>query len=325
MIFDYTKNTHFDQLFDLTFDLSSMMSCNLDIITDSNSMYSTECQHIGKVLKILSKRKKFEMCFNYFNINQLNNSFVNYKMDKSSRIEFDFISEKFKHYYNQSYDWIIEKIRLSVHSSQSVFKTGVFQLINSTNRVINYFEFSKYVVKGLQRPYETNCKTNEIKLKSENELIYSFDDCVNSCIFDKTYGKYKCIQIDDNFIIDLILENKTRDLTFCVENITKKIDLNKLEIFCLRTCQQNCINEYFQVYPYEKYEFSTKTVVIQSENSPLLEYQMNSKFSLFNYASNLGGIISMWFGVGVIDTHKLSNKLIKFLSIFSNFEQLSQH
>jgi hypothetical protein len=235
-------------------------------------------------------------------------------MDKSSRIEFAFNSEEFKHYYNQSYDWIIEKIHLSVHSSQSVFKTGDFHPINITNRMINYFEFSEYFVKSLKWPHETNCKSNEIELKSENELIYSFDDCVNSCIFDKTYGKYKCIQIEDSFKIDLILENKTRDLTFCNENNTKEIDLNKLEIFCLRTCQQNCINEFIKIYPYEKHEFSNKSVVIQSANFPLLEYEMNSKFSLFKYASNLGGIMSMWFGFAVIDIHMILKQFIAILS-----------
>jgi hypothetical protein len=78
--------------------------------------------------------------------------------------------------------------------------------------------------------------------------------------------------------------------------------MNKLEIFCLRTSQQNCIEEYFQVYSYETFKFSNKTVVIKWANSPLSQYEMNLKFSLFNYASNLGGIISMWFGFAVIDT-----------------------
>jgi hypothetical protein len=47
------------------------------------------------------------------------------------------------------------------------------------------------------------------------------------------------------------------------------------------------------------------TIRIQSANSPVYEYELNSKLSFFDYASNLGGIISMWFGLAVIDTHKL--------------------
>ncbi len=80
----------------------------------------------------------------------MNRSFTEYKIDKSKCIEFAFNSEEFKHYYNQSYDWVIGKIHLSVHSSQSVVKTGDFHPINTTNRTINYFEFSKYFVKSLQ-------------------------------------------------------------------------------------------------------------------------------------------------------------------------------
>jgi hypothetical protein len=246
----------------------------------------------------------------------MNRSFVNYEMIKSSRIEFAFNSEEFRNYirFNNSN---IEKIYLSVHSSQSVFKTGVFQPINITfernTQMINYFEFSKYIVKSLRWPYETNCKSNQIESKSRIELIYSFDDCVNTCIFDKTYAKYKCIQIEESFKIDLILENKTRNLTFCAKNTTKETNLNKLEIFCLRTCQQNCVNEYFQINSYEKYEISNITTKIKAANSPLLEYEMNLKLSLFKYASNLGGITSMWLGFAIIDSYKPVKQFFVFL------------
>ncbi len=67
------------------------------------------------------------------------------------------------------------------------------------------------------------------------------------CKFDKTYGKYGCIQIADEFKIDPILRNKTKDLKFCDRKSTQNIDLNGLEIICLRRCQQNCNNEYFQI------------------------------------------------------------------------------
>ncbi len=55
---------------------------------------------------------------------------------------------------------------LSVHSSQSIFKTGVFQPINisfdSNDRVVYKFEFSKMIVRSLRWPHEINCKSNEI-------------------------------------------------------------------------------------------------------------------------------------------------------------------
>ncbi len=246
----------------------------------------------------------------------MNKNFINYEMIKSNSIEFSFLSKEFGNYI-QFEDSITEKIYVSVHSSQSIFRTTDFQPINimfNKNRIFNYFQFSKHVVKSLQWPYETNCKSNQIESKTENELIYSFDDCVNSCIFDKIYAKYKCIQMKGGFKIDLILENKTNDLTFCNENITQKTKFNNLEIFCLRTCKKNCNDEYFQVHSYETFKYSNKTVVIKSANFPLLEYELNTKFSLFNYASNLGGIISMWFEFAVIDTHVLIKQFFAFLS-----------
>jgi hypothetical protein len=81
-------------------------------------------------------------------------------------------------------------------------------------------------------------------------------------------------------------------------------------MYCLRICHQNCINEYIQVYSHRTYESLNKTIEIKSANSPLIEYQFISKLSLFNYASNLGGIISIWFGVAVIDLHQFVEKLL---------------
>jgi hypothetical protein len=176
---------------------------------------------MASVLEFMSRREQFEKCFTFFNINQMDNNFVNYEMIKSNSIEFSFLSKEFGNYI-QFEDSITEKIYVSVHSSQSIFKTADFKPINilfNKNRIFNYFQFSKHFVKSLQWPYETNCRSNEIESQTENELIYSFDDCVNSCIFDKIYAKYKCIQMKDGFKIDLILENKTNDLTFCNENI----------------------------------------------------------------------------------------------------------
>jgi hypothetical protein len=72
----------------------------------------------------------------------MNNSLINYKMDKWSHIEFAFIPEELRHYYIRFHDSIVDEPYLSVHLSQSVFKTGVFQpiifMFNTNYRIINY-------------------------------------------------------------------------------------------------------------------------------------------------------------------------------------------
>jgi len=129
-----------------------MILCSIYNKTNSNFNQNIKCQEFGSVLESMSRRKQFEKCLTFFNINQMERSFVNYEMIKSSRIEFAFNSEEFRSYIRFN-DSIIEKIYLSVHSSQSVFKTGVFQPINimfdRNTQMINYFEFSKYIVKSL--------------------------------------------------------------------------------------------------------------------------------------------------------------------------------
>ncbi len=123
-------------------------------------------------------------------------NFMDYEIDKPSRIDFTFWLELFKdnlgfrRYLNNNKS---DLVYVSVHSPQSVFKTGNFQPIDinfdPNIKIVNSFEFSKIIVQNLQWPHETNCLKNEIIPKFQ--LTYSFDDCVNSCVFDKIYAKNK--------------------------------------------------------------------------------------------------------------------------------------
>ncbi len=312
------NKTYLSQIFDLTINSSSIISCFLNI---KNKESFDNCERVGRVAEFLSKSEKFEKCFTLFNINKMNKSLINYGMNKSSRIEFYFLPELLRNKNIVLKDnKIIELMYLSVYSSQSIFKTGDFQPINisfdSNDRVVYKFEFSKIIVRSLRWPHEMNCKSNEIKA-TISKLIYSFEDCVNSCILNRIIKSDKCIQIKVNFKIDLILENENKNLKLCAENITQEINTQKLEIYCLRKCHQNCIDEYIQVYSYDTIESTNKSIEIKSSNSPLLVYELIPKFSLFNYASNLGGIISMWFGLAIIDLYKLIEKFINFFDKIS--------
>jgi hypothetical protein len=276
--------------------------------------YSDNCEHVGKIAEYLSKNKYFEKCFTYFNINKIDSRFNGFKMNKSSFIEFLIPSKLLKNEYNLNRNET-DLVYVSVHSSQSIFKTDSFQPIiisfESDKQVVQNFKFSKILVQSLHWPHDTNCINNEFTSKSG--VIYSFDDCVNSCIFAKIYGQNKCIQTNDTFEIDLIIDNKSRDMEFCVENFTKRNDFQKIEIFCIRKCRRNCINEYFQVEFRNKNPRFNKSITINTANAPLLQYELIPKYSIFVYASNLGEIITMWLGGSVIDLYKLLKQFIIFL------------
>jgi hypothetical protein len=71
-----------------------------------------------------------------FSINQMIS-----KMDKSSRIEFNFASELFKNINITKTKCSLELIYTSIHSSHSIFKTEIFQPIDIS------FGFDKAVYK----------------------------------------------------------------------------------------------------------------------------------------------------------------------------------
>jgi hypothetical protein len=170
----------------------------------------------------------------------MNDNSIEYKMDKSSRIEFFLLSQIFENYlikFDKRNNGFIENLLcMSLHSSQSVFETRDFKPIsmsqtNKSHKVFN-FKFSKTILKSLQWPHETDCKINTIDSKAEKQIMNSFEDCVNSCIFGKSYAKFKCIPIDGSLEIDLLLESRTRNFNLCNRNTTKTNKIDRIETFC---------------------------------------------------------------------------------------------
>ncbi len=313
-----------------------MMSCSLFIKSHEKSMNETDCKNIAKIRKFLSKNIQLGKCFTLLNVNQMNYSFKNFKMNESSRIELYFLPQMFENWttiFIRNDKFLTNLIHMSLHSSRSILTRKQFYAIDitkSNDRVYN-FEFSKIITKSLEWPHETNCESIEIESNLENGVNYVYEDCVNSCIFDQMYAKNKCVQIKGNVEIDLILDKKTEDLNICDENITRIFDSQKIEMYCLRICHQNCINEYIQIQFEKIKKFGNKTIEIKSANFPIMEYESISRVSIFNYASNLGAIFSIWFGVAVVDLHKffeqlmiiIYNLIIKLNSILE-FQKLLQ-
>jgi hypothetical protein len=297
--------TSFYQLFDITVNLSSILKCSLISLDANHIVIKTKCELLGTTAEFLSKSSNFEKCLTFFNINYRNESFRNYEFNKWSAIEIEFLGKN-----NFS-----DLLYLSIHSSQSIFKTTFFYPINfgadSEEKFVYSFKFSKSFVRILEWPHETNCFKNKSIYESNGKIIHSFQDCINSCILRKIFEKNKCIQKEGILGLNIELNEKTKKLKVC-ENLTQNSTIIKIEKLCSRKCSQNCINEYIDVYLQQKKENSNKTISIQSANTPIFVYELNPKLSFINYASNIGSIILMWFSFAVIDVHKAIKKIITF-------------
>jgi hypothetical protein len=313
---DEDNNYTFNQIFDQSIDLSSAIDCSVALIVNENKFYN-KCEKIGRNSKFISSNSHYGKCFTYFNINYKTNISMNYKMDKSSFIEFDLSLEKFTEFLISPEYKILDTIYLSVHSSQSKFSDSFFIPIEinfQKYKLFNY-KFSRNYLNSLDWPYQTNC----IDFEVFNEKEPSFLDCVNSCILDRMMKRFKCFHPENNLGIDVVLNEKTEKMRLCVNYTKNESLLRNLTKKCLRNCRENCITEYtsFYLFSEEEKKNSKTTIKLQITNNPIYEYSMYSKLSLVNYASNLGSIISMWFGFSVIDLHKLFEQLLIILIYIS--------
>jgi hypothetical protein len=304
--------TRFYQLFDKTVNLSSILKCSF-ISSDEKQIISNEkCEHIAKIVEFLSKNSRFEKCLTFFNINQRNENFKVYELDKWSRIEYEVLV---KHNFS-------DVLYLSIHSSHSIFKTTFFYPINIEENKVYNFKISKSFVTNLEWPHETNCLKDKLKYHSTKRRIYSFEDCINSCVLNKMLENNKCIQKDGIIGYNVELNEKTKNLKLC-ENITKNLTVIKAENLCSRKCNQNCINEFIDVYLQQKNENSNKTIAIQSANTPIHKYELHPKLLFIDYASNMGSIMTVWFSVAVVDVHKaVKQTIVCIFHVFKIFNSI---
>jgi hypothetical protein len=305
------SNYTFRQIFDQSFNLSSALDCSGTLIDNDNKYYN-KCEEIGQIFEFISGNSEYGNCFTYFNINYRMNSSINYKMDKSSFIEFDLSLENFNEFLISREYKMLDTIYLRVQSSQSKFSDSFLTPIEinfQTYKLFTY-KFSRNYVKSVGWPYEANC----IDFEAFNEKKPSFLDCVNSCILDRMMKRYKCFHPENNFGIDVVLSEKTEKMRICVNHTKNESLLRNLTKKCLRNCRQNCITEYtnFFLHSEDEKKNSKTKIRLQITNTPIYEYIMCPKLSLVNYASNFGSIMSMWFGFSVINSHKLLEKLLIF-------------
>jgi hypothetical protein len=237
--------TNFYQLFDITANLTLITKCYANLNIKNSEKYIDDCKYIGKTAEYMSKNYKLEKCFTFFSINERNYNSIVYELEKSSYIKFDILKEDSDKFQIASTLWDIESIFLNIHSSTSVFNTQFFHVITILNFCEYFYTFSVNRVIGLEWPYDTDCKWNKINNLDEDE-IYSFENCFDSCILDNKIMKNYCIFKDDNNRINLLLGSKTNNLSLELNCTHKNFSYHSLSKFCLKKCKQECVKEYFK-------------------------------------------------------------------------------
>ena len=89
------------------------------------------------------------------------------------------------------------------------------------------------VISRLKWPYHTNCR---------DYRNYSKMNCINDCLINYYYNKYKCIPMFNTSII-LMLNNNTNKI-WC--NNTHMIEL--IENNVLKTCEKNCLLDCYEEF-----------------------------------------------------------------------------
>jgi len=85
---------------------------------------------------------------------------------------------------------------------------------------------------------------------------------------------------------------------------------------CTKKCQKQCDEHYFDMsYQYRSSGQKKESIVfrIESKNMPIFQHTFEPKYSLWIYVSNIGGLISLWFGLAVIDVNVIIKSVAKTL------------
>jgi hypothetical protein len=89
---------------------------------------------------------------------------------------------------------------------------------------------------------------------------------------------------------------------------------------CAKLCKKECNTEYFDLLTFEENKKYSKqempTIILKSRNLPVFRYNFEPKYSFVDYISNIGGIISLWFGLAVIDLSIIMRRIIRLLKIY---------
>jgi hypothetical protein len=89
----------------------------------------------------------------------------------------------------------------------------------------------------------------------------------------------------------------------------------------LKSCKKDCVEEYFSFIDKNLEIPKEKEYVliyrIGARNLPEFQYIFEAKYSFIIYMSNIGGIVSLWFGLAVIDINIIIKRIFIIIKMYS--------
>ncbi len=146
----------------------------------------------------------------------------------------------------------------------------------------------------------------------------SREDCLYKCERNLVEKKFNCTPNPFSNRDFNLIDIKSLKLDFCIE---QNLLINKKQ--CEKLCKKECSTEYFDLSFSKDYTSLTQTdkplIILKSRNLPNFRYNFEAKYSFANYMSNIGGIISFWFGWAVIDFSIIMKRIIRIIKIYYHF------
>jgi hypothetical protein len=129
--------------------------------------------------------------------------------------------------------------------------------------------------------------------------------------------KYNCTPnpfIDNDF---KLIDTKSLKLKICSKS---DIEIDSKE--CNKMCKKDCTEENYSLIIINRFNQlkslkQNKAIFkIGSRNLPIFQYTFRAEQSFVIFISNIGGIMSLWFGLSFIDIHIIVRKMLVFIRIF---------
>ncbi len=110
-----------------------------------------------------------------------------------------------------------------------------------------------------------------------------------------------------------MIDFKTVKLDFCDQN-----DIQVNRKVCVKECKRDCTEEYFNPFKTQSFGTEKKKNIIRFEarNLPIFQYKFEPQYSFVQFISNIGGILSLWYGISVSDIYVIIKKILIYIQIY---------
>jgi hypothetical protein len=188
----------------------------------------------------------------------------------------------------------------------------VWMSVNQRNTV----KFIQRSFQFLEPPYSTDCYNYDPM--NQNDNLKSEQRCYHNCITNSE-RKLECFLIG-NFIAD---EFFSRKLIYCSNQslLESKVNFGEKIEQCKHDCKPDCHLDYYD-FDIESIDdlklLDTSILNIFASEKPYLSYIYTPKIDVDQLVYNLGGIISLWFG---LSANVLMHAILEFVKFVSTREK----